>query len=168
MFPSVAHAVYACMLSDVVVRATQPTALFNGLELDVIDHKRQAEFWRTALGGVVKSDGDQSWRIHPGPGRPAREILRLQPVAALPSDDARVHVDVRLPGAGPDHFLDRGARLVRRPGDDPWYVLADPEFPWGYLVFDPVPGSPAGPTACAGTSTYAIAIRRHSSRSAPP
>jgi hypothetical protein len=115
------------MLSDVLLRATRPMATFRGLELDVVDQQRQADFWRVALGGVVQCDGGLPRRIGPGPGRPAREILRLRPANEPAPGDARVHVDVRLPGPDPEHLLEAGARLVREPVDDPWFVLADPE-----------------------------------------
>lgn len=189
------------MLSDVLLRATHPTALFHGLELDAADPERMAMFWGAALGGVIHHEDDQ-WRVDPGSGRPAREVLRFRPATGARSDDARVHVDVRLPGPEPDHLLDAGARLIRPPGDDPWYVLADPEhnhfcafpavddrppgvfelvvkcpsphtlapwwaralggqvaiegeaaavvgapeFPWDYMVFDPLTGPPAAPS----------------------
>jgi hypothetical protein len=184
------------MLSETLKRAAHPIAHFDGLVLDVADPERAAAFWQVALGGRESVDGDGGLRILSGPGRPQREILRLREVDAPPRDDAHVHIDLRLPGARPDHLLAAGARVVRPPGDDRWYVLADPEdnefcafpatdnrppgmfelvvkcsdahglarwwaavlggrmiekgeaaavvgapdFPWDYLMFDPVPG----------------------------
>ncbi|MGK5683140.1 VOC family protein [Actinoplanes sp. URMC 104] len=175
---------------------THPMAQFDGLTLEVSDAASQAGFWRLALGGRVVDEGDGRLRVAPGPGRPAREILRLHTVDTCAPDDARVHLDIRLAGADPGELVAAGARLVRRPGPDPWYVLADPEdnefcafpgrddrppgmfelvvkcadahglarwwaavlgghvedegeaasvvgapeFPWDYMVFDPVPG----------------------------
>ncbi len=112
------------MLSDALLRATHPIAQFDGLMLDVADPQRGLAFWQAALGG--RADEAQS-RVLPGPARPAREIFRLRRATTLADDDARVHVDLRLAGAAPDELLAAGARLVRPPGDDPWYVLADPE-----------------------------------------
>ncbi len=182
------------MVSEMLRRFIRPLAQFNGLTLQVADPRRELPFWGDALGGRV------DWArnlIIPGPGRPAREVLRLrQTDVLLPVDDARVHVDLRLPGSTPDRLLEAGARVVRAPGEDPWYVLMDvednefcafpaaddrpagifelvvktsdalgsarwwarvldgqvieegdaavvvgaPDFPWDYLVFDPVPG----------------------------
>ena len=184
------------LTEDELRRVTLPMAQFDGLALEVADLERQSAFWQIALGGRAATDDDGQVRLNPGPGRPAREILRLREAAAPAPDDARVHVDVRLDGPEPGHLLAAGARLVRRPGPDPWFVLADPEgnefcafpahderppgmfelvvkcvdphgmarwwaavlggraegegeaavvvgapeFPWDYMVFDPVPG----------------------------
>ena len=184
------------MLSETLLRATRPMAQFDGLALEVTDPERAAAFWQVALGGRTATDADGRLRVVPGPGRPAREILRLGHAEAPRPDDARVHMDLRLPGDEPDDLLAAGARVVRRPGPDPWFVLADPEgnefcafpsvderppgmfelvvkcrdahrlarwwaavlggtavdegeaaavvgapeFPWDYMVFDPVPG----------------------------
>lgn len=112
------------MLSESLRRVTHPMAQFDGLALAVGDPARAAAFWQVALGGRADV-GDPE--VKPGPGRPAREILRLREAPAPAADDARVHVDLRLPGDDPGHLLAAGARLVRPPGEDPWYVLADPE-----------------------------------------
>ncbi|MBM2614530.1 hypothetical protein JIG36_03045 [Actinoplanes sp. LDG1-06] len=184
------------MVSEQLRRVTHPMAQFDGLAIDVSDVEAQAEFWRVALGGRVREDGDGQLRVVPGPGRPGREIMRLREVERPGPDDARVHVDLRLPGEEPHGLVAAGARLVRSPGPDPWFVLADPEgnqfcafgasdgrspgmfelvvkcadpyglarwwaavlggeveeegeaasvagapdFPWDYMVFDPVPG----------------------------
>lgn len=116
------------MHSDTLRQATHPMAQFDGLALDTTDPDRAAGFWQVALGGRAVTGTDKKVRVRPGPGRPAREILRLRAVDLPGGDDgARVHVDLRLPGAEPDQLLAAGARLVRAPGIDPWYVLADPE-----------------------------------------
>jgi len=128
------------MLSDALRRATHPVAQFDGLMLDVADPRQALTFWQIALGG--RADPDRA-RVAPGPGRPAREILRLRQVSQLSDDDARVHVDLRLAGAAPDQLLAAGARLVRPPGDDPWFVLADPEGN-EFCAFPAVDDRPAG------------------------
>jgi hypothetical protein len=75
----------------------------------------------------MRQDGAGQFRIDPAPGRPRNEILRVRPVRRLATDRTRVHLDVRLPGTEVDHLVAAGARLLRRPGTDPWFVLADPE-----------------------------------------
>ncbi len=115
------------MLSEDLRRATRPMAEFRGLSLEVTDTRRQAAFWAAALGGTAGRDARGRLRIAPGPGRPPTEILRLHAAGAPAPDDARVHLDLRLAGAGPTALLDTGADVVRRPGPDPWWVLADPE-----------------------------------------
>jgi hypothetical protein len=116
------------MLSRDLIKATRPMVQFDGLSLDVLDPTAQAAFWRTALGGgTLAQDGPRQLRIDRIPRRPEAEILRLRQVESLPPDGARVHVDLRLAGPRPVELLDAGAIVVRPPGDDPWYVLADPE-----------------------------------------
>jgi hypothetical protein len=56
----------------------------------------------------------------------------------------RVHVDIRLPGSDPGEMLRAGATLVREPGEDPWYVLADPEGN-EFCAFPQRPGKPSPP-----------------------
>ncbi|WP_143234683.1 VOC family protein [Paractinoplanes atraurantiacus] len=126
------------MLSETLRQATHPLAQFDGLVLDTADPERAAAFWRGALGG--RADG---LTVRPGPGRPAREILRLRETATPPPDDARVHVDLRLAGAAPDHLTAAGARMIRPPGEDPWYVLEDPDGTQ-FCAFPAVDDRPAG------------------------
>ncbi|MFI5838859.1 VOC family protein [Catenuloplanes sp. NPDC051500] len=103
-------------------------AQFDGLTLDVLDLGGQAAFWRTALGGgMLRQENALQLRIDRIPERPDAEILRLHQVESLPPDDARVHVDLRLPGQRPTELIAAGVAVIRRPGADPWYVLADPE-----------------------------------------
>jgi hypothetical protein len=115
------------MLADDLRRATRPPAEFRGLSLDVTDPRREAEFWSAALGSPAVRDDDGQMRISPAAGRPPTEILRLRKVTGSAPDGACVHLDLRLAGSGPEALLRAGASVVRHPGTDPWWVLADPE-----------------------------------------
>jgi hypothetical protein len=117
----------AAMLSEDLRSVTRPLGEFRGLSLDVTYPRRQAAFWRIALGGTVATEAGERLGIAPGPGRPRTEILHLRPVAAAAPDGARVHLDLRLAGPEPGPLLRAGARVVRHPGPDPWWVLADTE-----------------------------------------
>ena len=114
-------------LTDDLARFVLPPSRFEGLHLQALDARTVAHFWGVALGAPVTALGAGTFRLDPGPGRPANEVVRVRQVPRLPTGQSRVHVDVRLPGARPDPLVAAGARLLRRPGDDPWYVLADPE-----------------------------------------
>ncbi|MEV4349199.1 VOC family protein [Actinoplanes sp. NPDC049596] len=115
------------MLPQTLRRATHPMAQFDGLALDTADPDRSAAFWAVALGGRAGTDADDRPLVRPGPGRPAREIMRLRATGRPEPDGGRVHADLRLPGSSPKHLLAAGAQMIRPPGADPWYVLADPE-----------------------------------------
>jgi hypothetical protein len=130
------------MMSQELMSAILPMARFHGLSLASVAPARLAEFWRAALDGTVTDDG-AGLRVDPRPHRPANEILRLRPVPRPAPDGARVHLDLRLPGAGPAHLLAAGASQVRGPGVDPWYVLADPEGN-EFCAFPAVDDRPAG------------------------
>lgn len=131
------------MMSEDLRRATRPVGAFHGLSLDVAYPRRQAAFWRMALGGAITTGAGGQLRITPGPGRPPTEILRLRPVAAAPPDDARAHLDLRLAGTEPGPLLRAGAHVVRHPGPDPWWVLADGEGN-EFCAFPGVDDRPAG------------------------
>ena len=183
-------------LTEDLARYVLPPAAFDGLSLAAVDAPALARFWAAVLGAPVTETGDGRFRIDPAAGRPDKEIVRVGPVRQAGTRQSRVHLDVRLPGADPGHIIAAGGRLLRGPGTDPWYVLADPEgnefcafpavddrpagifelvvkcsdahglarwwadviggkatdegdaaavvgapeFPWDYMVFDPVPG----------------------------
>ena len=114
-------------LTEELSKYVLPPLQWDGLSLTAVDAPALAAFWGAALGGRVRELGDGGFRIDPGPQRPGREIVRIAPVRSLSPDPARVHVDVRLPGRTPDALLAAGARIVRSPGAEPWYVMADPE-----------------------------------------
>jgi hypothetical protein len=106
----------------------RPIAEFDGLALRSRDPGHLAGFWSLAgFGGLRHDFADGSLRLDPASGRPKAEIMRLIPDPAPPADADRIHPDIRLPGPLPDQLLAAGATVVRPPGADPWWVLADPE-----------------------------------------
>ncbi|WP_305789357.1 VOC family protein [Symbioplanes lichenis] len=106
----------------------RPIAQFDGLALCSRDPGRLAGFWSMAgFGGLRHDLADGSLRLDPASGRPKAEIMRLTPDPAPPGDADRIHPDIRLPGRTPAPLIAAGATIVRPPGDDPWWVLADPE-----------------------------------------
>src|SRR6266545_3450338 len=102
-------------------------ASFKDLCMDAGDALAQARFWASVLGSRLVDLGDGSARLDPAPGRPNRETIWIDPVPEPRTVKTRVHVDLRLPGADPAAILQAGATVVREPGEDPWWVLADPE-----------------------------------------
>ena len=131
------------VLAEVLSKYVLPTAQFDGLCLEVRDAERAATFWGLALGGRIHTVGAGQFRIDPGPGRPAKEILRINQVHEPPRENHRVHLDLRLPGPEPDHLIAAGARLVRRAGSEPWHVLTDPEGNF-FCAYPAVDDRPAG------------------------
>lgn len=131
------------VITEELSKYVLPTAQFDGLCLEVRDAGRAAEFWGDALGGKIRQVGPGQFRIDPGPGRPVREILRINQVQELPRDGHRVHLDLRLPWAEPDHLIAAGAHLVSRAGRDPWHVLTDPEGNF-FCVYPAADDRPAG------------------------
>ena len=115
------------VIAGELARFVLPPVQFDGVCVEARDAATVAAFWGVVLGGTVRDLGGGCFRVDPAPGRPGREIVRINTVQTLRPGDARVHFDVRLPGPEPDRLLAAGARLVRRPGADPWFVLADPE-----------------------------------------
>ncbi|MFI7597966.1 VOC family protein [Actinoplanes sp. NPDC049681] len=108
-------------------RYVLPPVHFDGLSLEAADPRGLAAFWRVVLDGTLLDLGDGGWRVDPGAGRPGNEIVRVRPGTRPPSRQTRVHLDVRLAGAEPDAIVAAGGRILREPGAEPWYVLADPE-----------------------------------------
>lgn len=132
------------MLPKDLIKATHPMVQFDGLSLDVLGLESQAAFWQAALGGgTLRRDNPHQLRIDRIPRRPDAEILRLRRVKDLPPDGARVHVDLRLAGQEPAHLIDAGAIVIRTPGTEPWYVMADPEGNQ-FCAFPAVDDRPAG------------------------
>ena len=114
-------------LTEDLARYVLPPSAFDGLSFTAVDAPAIARFWSAVLGAPVTGADAGRFRIDPPPGRPAKEIVRINPAPRLTTAQSRVHLDVRLPGPDPGSILAAGGTLVRPPGADPWYVLADPE-----------------------------------------
>ncbi|GIG76296.1 hypothetical protein Pfl04_47000 [Planosporangium flavigriseum] len=102
-------------------------ARFKDLCMDAVDALSQARFWASVLGASPVDRGDGSARLAPVPGRSSGEVVWIDPVPEPRTVKTRVHLDLRLAEAGPAIILRAGATVVREPGDNPWWVLADPE-----------------------------------------
>jgi hypothetical protein len=102
-------------------------ASFKDLCMDAADALAQGRFWASILDTTFVDQGDGSARLDPPAGRPRGETVWVDPVPEPRTVKTRVHVDVRLAEAEPTAFLEAGATVVRKPGQDPWWVLADPE-----------------------------------------
>ncbi|MFI5933201.1 VOC family protein [Actinoplanes sp. NPDC051494] len=188
-------------ISEELQRFVLPLARFDGVALQARNPRDLAGFWHHNLPGTTADEGRGRLRLNPSHSRAAAEILRLIPTPAPAPDPSRVHFDIRLPGQSPTELLEAGASVIRHPGEDPWWVLADPEgnhfcaypavddrpagvfqlvvkchdapalahwwadilsgqvtlegesalmtgapeFPWDYMLFDPVPEPRTGP-----------------------
>ena len=130
-------------LTDDLAKYVLPPARFDGLSFGALDARAVARFWGLVLDAPVRETDDGRLRVGPGAGRPEKEVVRVHPVQRLATTRSRVHLDIRLPGANPDHLLAAGAQLIRGPGADPWYVLADPEGNQ-FCAFPAVDDRPAG------------------------
>jgi catechol 2,3-dioxygenase-like lactoylglutathione lyase family enzyme len=102
-------------------------ARFKDLCMDAADALAQGRFWAAVLGLRFIDQGDASARLEPPPGRHVGETVWVDPVPEPRTVKTRVHLDLRLSGGDPAAILRRGATVVREPGEDPWWVLADPE-----------------------------------------
>jgi hypothetical protein len=105
----------------------RPSAEFDGICVEAREADVVAAFWGVALRGRAHYLGDGRYRVDPAPGRPRHEIVRVNTVPDIVPGAGRAHLDLRLPGRDPHHLVDAGAEILRRPGLEPWYVLADPE-----------------------------------------
>lgn len=115
------------MQIDQLSRDVLPMTRFDGLCLEAGAAAEVAAFWRFVLQGSAHGLGGNRFRIDPAAHRPPAETIHVNAVSSPGPASSRVHLDIRLPGDDPQHLLDAGARVVRAPAADPWYVLADPE-----------------------------------------
>jgi hypothetical protein len=85
-----------------------------------------ADFWAQALDarpGAIESGGAQQLTL---PGGEC--AMWINPVPEPPPPvKTRAHLDLRLSAADPAPLVGAGARVLRDPGGDAWWVLADPE-----------------------------------------
>ncbi len=102
-------------------------ARYKDLCLDTNDAAVLVPFWQRALGARLGNQWDAVTRLDPGAGRPSNEVTWINTVPEPRTGKTRVHVDIRLAGPDPTPLIDAGATMVRPPGEDRWWVLADPE-----------------------------------------
>jgi hypothetical protein len=102
-------------------------ARYKDLCLDTNDVAVLAPFWQRALGGKLVKLADGDARLDPGPGRPSNEVTWVNVVPEPRTGKTRVHLGLWLAEPDPTPLVDAGATVVRTPGEDNWWVLADPE-----------------------------------------
>jgi hypothetical protein len=107
-------------------------ATLRDLCLDATDPQRVGRFWGAVLGREPADAGE-------GDGVTSDVVLRENPVSPGPTiwvngvpepkqGKVRIHLDVDLaPGQGVDDLVALGASVLREPGEQRWWVLADPE-----------------------------------------
>lgn len=108
------------------------TATLRGLCLDAHDPAVVGAFWGAVLGREPADAGQ-------GDGATADVVLRENPASPGPtlwvngvpepkSGKVRIHLDVDLgPGQDVQDLVALGATVLREPGEQRWWVLADPE-----------------------------------------
>ena len=110
----------------VFVGDDEPAFRLEDLNVDCADHRAQAVWWQSVLGGTLggDDDGTLSW-IGGIPNTPFDGII-FADVPESKTVKNRVHIDLVAPSIDP--LLSAGATLLRKPDDDiRWHVLADPE-----------------------------------------
>ncbi|MFI5914794.1 VOC family protein [Dactylosporangium sp. NPDC051541] len=100
---------------------------FVGVTLDAVDVETVGSFWAAALRGRMVETGPDRWRVDTSRRDAVTEMIWINAVERPRAGKTRVHIDVRLGCETPVALLRAGARVLRSPGVDPWYVLADPE-----------------------------------------
>ncbi|MEV0215017.1 VOC family protein [Micromonospora sp. NPDC050695] len=104
------------------------TARFKDLCLDAADPLALGGFWARMLDADVADAGEGDTRVDPRSARSDAESIWVNRVPEPRVGKTRVHLDLRLPDAGPAALLAEGARLITEPsGEVTWWVLADPE-----------------------------------------
>jgi hypothetical protein len=118
-------------------------ARFKDLCIDASDVDAVGSFWRTTLEATAGPDREDGVLRLDVPG-PKPWLLWVNPVPEEPPPvKTRVHVDFRLPVDTPDALVAGGARVLRLPGEDSWWVLADPEGN-EFCAFPTKPGAEQG------------------------
>ena len=102
-----------------------PLARLRDVCLDANDPAVVAGFWGALLGREVELEADGAFLRPALDGGPGIWVNRV-PESKTVKD--RVHLDVDLePGREVGDLLALGATVVTAPGEEPWWVLADPE-----------------------------------------
>ena len=104
--------------------------------LGITDGPRATEFWRQALGYVLRTDGFGGWAtvLEPPGGGPGTKVA-LQRSQAQPQDQPRIHLDLHVADAAEQQaevarLVSIGAERVAwdsYPDDPDFVVLADPD-----------------------------------------
>jgi catechol 2,3-dioxygenase-like lactoylglutathione lyase family enzyme len=104
--------------------------------LGTTDGPRATEFWRQALGYVLRTDGFGGWKnvLEPPEGGPGVRVA-LQRSQAQPQDQPRIHLDLHVADAAEQQaevarLVAIGAERVAwdsYPDDPDFVVLADPD-----------------------------------------
>ena len=128
-----------------------PDVVFKDLCIDVTlgdgRPRAVAQFWSAALRQPVVEHEGGDFHLEPPMGGSKERTVWINGVPEPISGKSRVHVDLRVPGGDPVPLIAAGARVVSEPGDDPWYVLNDPDGV-ALCVFGPHrrhPDAPNGP-----------------------
>ena len=128
-----------------------PDVVFKDLCIDVTlgegRPRAVAQFWGAALQQPVVEHEGGDFHLEPPMGGSTERTVWINGVPEPIVGKSRVHLDLRVPGGDPVPLIAAGARVVREPGDDPWYVLNDPDGV-ALCVFGPnrqYPDAPNGP-----------------------
>ena len=102
-----------------------PLARLRDVCLDANDPALVGGFWAALLGREVELEADGAFLRPALDGGPGIWVNRVEEPKTAKD---RVHLDVDLePGREVGDLLALGASVVTAPGDQPWWVLADPE-----------------------------------------
>jgi len=102
-----------------------PLARLRDVCLDANDPAVVGAFWGALLGREVELEADGVFLRPVLDGGPGIWVNRVEEPKTAKD---RVHLDVDLePGREVGDLLALGASVVTAPGDQPWWVLADPE-----------------------------------------
>jgi hypothetical protein len=102
-------------------------ATFKDLCMDAGDAAELTRFWQQVLGGTMVDHRDGSYRLDPLPGHAGNEVIWVDPVPEPHVVKTRLHFDLEMRVPDPQPLLDEGAQVRREPGEDHWWLLADPE-----------------------------------------
>ena len=102
-----------------------PVVRLRDVCLDANDPALVGGFWAALLGREVELEADGAFLRPALDGGPGIWVNRVEEPKTAKD---RVHLDVDLePGREVGDLLALGASVVTAPGEEPWWVLADPE-----------------------------------------
>jgi hypothetical protein len=106
------------------LRPQPPADRLHGLVVDAADPAALARWWARVYGAPVEDSPRGHSTVHQVPGMPIL-TMDFNPVPEPKTVKNRVHWDVTVPAVQP--LVDAGATVLRPPGEDYWYTMADPE-----------------------------------------